>query len=61
MSTACLWNRGGQAVAVTITRTQGDDIPADHYEAYVIGDPPGQIEFVPIAELVPHHTNKDLK
>lgn len=59
MSAACLWNRDGQLIAVTITRTEGDDIPAGHYEANVI--PTGTTEFVPIADLVPHHrsTEKD--
>lgn len=53
MSAACLWNRDGETVAVTITRTEGADIPAGHYEAHVI--PTGTTEFVPIADLVPHH------
>ncbi len=56
MSAACLWNRDGQLIPVTVTRTEGADIPAGHYEAYVL--PSGPIEFVPIADLVPHHAVK---
>lgn len=40
-------------IPVTVTRTEGADIPAGHYEVLVI--PTGQTEFVPITELVPHH------
>lgn len=53
MSNACLWRRNGQGLAVTVTRTDGADIPAGHYEVYVI--PTATTEFVPIAELEPHH------
>jgi len=53
VSTACLWTRDGQLVPVTVTRTEGVDIPAGHYEVHVI--PTGGTEFVPIAELAPHH------
>lgn len=56
MSAACLWNRDGHLVAVTVTRTEGADIPAGHYEIYVVGEPSGMTEFVPIGELVPQHS-----
>lgn len=53
MSAARLWNRDGHLVAVTVTRTEGDDLPAGHCEAYVIST--GATEFVPVADLVAHH------
>ena len=53
MSAACLWNRDGQLIPVTVLRTEGDDIPAGHYEAHII--PTDTTEFVPTADLEPHH------
>lgn len=53
MSAACLWNRDGQLITVTVLRTEGTDIPAGHYEARI--HPAGTTEFVPIADLVPQH------
>jgi len=53
VSAACLWNRDGHTVAVTVTRVEGADIPAGHYEVHVI--PTDTTEFVPIAELAPHN------
>lgn len=55
MSAACLWNRDGQLIPVTVLRTEGADIPAGHYQVLVI--PTGTTEFAPKAELVPHTKN----
>lgn len=59
VSAACLWSRDGETVAVNVTRTEGADIPAGHYEAYVI--PTGTTEFVPITELVPYHDATEIE
>lgn len=59
MSAACLWNRAGQLIPVTVTRTEGHDIPVGHYEAWVI--PTGTTEFVPITDLEPHHIAVEVK
>lgn len=49
MSAACLWNQGHQTVPVTVTRTEGADIPAGHYEVLAI--PTSLYHFAPITEL----------
>lgn len=59
MSAACLWNRDGHLIPVTVLRTEGDDIPAGHYEAWVI--PTGTTEFVPITDLAPHRIRAEVK